>query len=400
MKLSLFLALLLVGLNVATASAACGARNFIFLIHGISGGQGTFGSMPEYLHAADACNRVSNFIYDTGNDKLNVYDFAQGLDAFIREKTTKEGFVPSDRISLIMHSQGGLVGSVWLNKMRIEDAALYKQVDSFITLSTPYWGSFMATVGSRFFYTLPRGMGNPISPMGRIELREMRYGSDTVRNLQLSYDELFKNSHVRLLALGGLKTIANAFVGEDDNTVPVYSSNPDHYAYSGELSLTGSTDVAAKAFTKTTNGTFIAVPATHFRAERPGIAKIDDSCTLEECDHPSMGHIMKHLNGEKPQGPKSYSFRRYRVQVFINNEHNAEDVEDLEYEIDDPSVEKQKSFELKSGEVASETFSGKLETSDEQEVSIHIKSNRKIIQTIRTPVSGGFTTFVHLNVVR
>jgi hypothetical protein len=59
---------------------------------------------------------------------------------------------------------------------------VYQKIDAFITLSTPHWGAEIAYIGKHFFFTLPEGIRNPISPFGRVELNEMSYGSRTIEN--------------------------------------------------------------------------------------------------------------------------------------------------------------------------------------------------------------------------
>src|SRR5690606_34587065 len=148
------------------------------------------------------------------------------------------------------------------SKAKSENSDLYNKVDSFITLSTPYWGSSMAIIGERFFFTLPEDVKNPLSPVGKIELQEMSYGSATIKSLQEKYDDIYTNTHVRFLAIGGLKRDYNPIYGEDDTTVSVYSSRPDHFSLNETVHLTNENpETESSAFVKTASIPFIPVTA-------------------------------------------------------------------------------------------------------------------------------------------
>ena len=126
MKISILFALLLV-LTIPLTTQAEEKKMFerkpkhvIFLIHGIGGNKTHFGYMakalPKILNKKDPSTRylVRSIEYNTGNNEKTAYDFAQDVDLMIKRVTTSGKFREDDKISLIMHSQGGLIGSIWM----------------------------------------------------------------------------------------------------------------------------------------------------------------------------------------------------------------------------------------------------------------------------------------------
>lgn len=367
---------------------ACKSRNHIFLIHGIAGTEKTFGVMDRYLEKINPCTVATYFVYDTGDSKQSTYNFSDTLDEFVNKSLIRNSFGPQDRISFIMHSQGGIVGSLWLLNARFNHPEIYARVDSFITLSTPYWGSKMAKMGKKFFFNMPEQFDNPLSPMGRIELQEMSYGSPTINALQSNFEQIFKNTHVRFLAIGGVKRVVNPLVGEGDTTVTVYSSNPNHH-YS-ELSLRGKD----KHLARLNDVPFISVEATHIKTSLPGIAKIERNCMRETfCEHPSLQHILSHLQGAKVLPAKDEAdFRKYRLHIYVKGE-----VKGLHVRLVRPDGGKEKlKFDEKSDDLMSTYYWHYNEDSRPEAMEVQFYLGKKLLKKAKVTVQGGYSTFVNL----
>lgn len=388
-------------MSFSSFAKECESRNHIFLIHGIGGDEKTFGVMDQYLEKINPCYKVTAFTYNTGISDLSTGDFANHLNVFIEGKMLENGFDVNDKISFIMHSQGGIVGSLWLLKTRMERPDLYKKFDAFITLSTPYWGSTMAIIGKRFFFTLPPELDNPIAPVGRLELRDMSFGSPTMKMMQENFEQIYGNgTHVRFLAVGGLKRDYNAEYGEDDTTVSVYSSRPDHYALQETFDPSSENNLSESAFKFTNNIIpFVPVTATHFKIEIPGVAKIEDKCLKREnCKHPSIDHIVRHLDGEAPQVDPEFVFRKYRVQMYLTGwEGKIEDKDEVILSLVKPHGETEDvDFSIKRNAVLHATFSGILKNTEEHKINLKLKIKGKVVREFNAPVKGGFTTFLNL----
>ncbi len=387
--------ILLLILLVSFPAISCVSKNHIFLIHGISGSINTFGSMEKYLNKIDACNVTTSFGYDTGNSKLSTYDFAQHFHEFVMAKVRAGVISDSDKISLIMHSQGGVIGNIWLNAIKQIDNNLFNKVDSFITLSTPHWGADMANLGKSVFFTLPPGMGNALSPFGRIELNEMSYGSGTIREMVWAHDNLFSSGKVRPLALAGHKKGINIKT-ESDVVVPVYSSRADHYKGDADLSLRS--EKTKVKFIKTKKTPLVLVNATHIKMDLPGIADIPTNCLTDKlCSHPSITAITNHLKGRTTSSDET-ELKQFRIGLYINNE-SSENFDDDDIKVE---VIKSQNFSLSS---LQDGYKGKAQLKDGRAFTIEGQSSKKGMQkliinlTIKNQISRSFLVEVEVDSV-
>lgn len=381
---------------------SCETRNHIFLIHGISGSINTFGSMEQYLNKIDSCHVTTSFGYDTGNSSLSTYDFAQHFHQFVLDKVNSGVISQTDKISLIMHSQGGVIGNIWLNAIRQMDQALFLQIDSFITLSTPHWGADMANLGKSIFFTLPPGMGNALSPFGRIELNEMSYGSGTIRELVWSHDDVLNSGKVRPLALAGHKKGINLKT-ESDVVVPVYSSRADHYKGDADISL--SSESVETTFVKTKTTPLVLVNATHIKMDQPGIADIPTKCLTEKfCDHPSITSITQHLKGRSIASDKT-PLKQFRINLYVNNGSvETIDEKDLILEVKKTNnvtlAPMQGAYygkaSLKNGKAF--TIEGQSLQTGARKMMLSLKI-KNITRLIPVEFEGGFSTLVNVNLI-
>lgn len=362
--------------------------------------------MEKYLEGADACYSVHSFEYDTGNSSLTTYDFAQSFDKFLINKIDQKEIKTIDRISLIMHSQGGLVGNLWLSSARINRPMIYQQVDAFITLSTPHWGAEVANFGRHLFYSLPRGLRNPISPFGRMELNEMSYGSQTIENLNSIFVENFRPLNFRPLAVGGIHKIKNKVIGEHDVVVPVFSSRPDHFSAYEEVNINQHSGViASSSFTKTNHIPFVTVAATHLKLDLPGVATIPEECLGSSgCDHPSLPVIINHLKGRSIASINE-KLDHFRTSINLRNSTGSKiDKKDVEIEIVEdqmvsiPLSQKMNKYrgDAKRDQGLAFSFHGHTKGSGIQKIKIILTVKNKFKREIEIPVEGGFTTFLQL----
>ncbi len=384
--------LILVLAFLGTAQAQeCSSKNHIFLIHGIGGSAKTFGVMDKYLAQTNPCYIGTAFEYDTGNSGLSTHDFAGAFDKFLHQKLSQNGFTTNDKISLVMHSQGGLVGSLWLLSIRETRPEIYSKVDSFITLSTPFYGSKAARLGRKILFSR-LGLSkeeNPLSPMGRTELKEMSYGSSTILHLKNSFPQLFENNHIRFLAVSGEKKVSNADVGEGDTTVSPYSANPNHYAY--KISQTGITEQHRLEIVP-----YTSVIATHFPTTIPGIARLEDDCLKQAvCDHPSIDLITNHLNGEKNE-LKKRDFQKFRLHIYFHRPgEEFKSKEKFNVIAEDEEGQKWKvKLTHRRGNYLSRTFFGKADDSQEKVLTLKLRQGKNVIRTDRIRYKGGLSTFV------
>lgn len=389
------------------AQSLCPNANHIFLIHGIGGNAKSFGHMDEYLKRLDACYQVHSFEYDTGNSSLSTYDFAFHFQEFLSEKITKEEVRTFDKISLIMHSQGGLVGNLWLDLVRETSPAIYNQIDAFITLSTPHWGAEIANIGKHLFFTLPEGVRNPLSPFGRIELNEMSYGSRTIENLNTIISRNFRPLNFRPLALGGIHKINNKVIGENDVVVPIFSSRPDHFFASHEVNINENNGhIPLSIFTKTNRMPFVTVAATHLKLDLPGIATIPSKCLeTRGCDHPALPVIVDHLKGRSIASTEE-KLDHFRSNIYLKNSSGQKfeknDVKLVVIKSDNifiPLTQKLKGYrgESKRDEGLAFSFHGHTRENGIQKLRIKLKVKNKFERELEIPVEGGYSSVVQLH---
>lgn len=185
----------------SNASSSNKPRHLIITVHGLSGNVETFGMFgdvtKQYLEQLDSRYEVKpvNFVYPTGkSEKLSAYDFAmgpKGLTAFIDEQFKDRPMSPQDKISFVCHSQGGLVTYMWFFTTvlsRTEGHQYLPQIDSIITLGTPFWGSKIASIltdeNNLDIVWLLKALAPKNSPITRREISDLAFASDTVNNFR------------------------------------------------------------------------------------------------------------------------------------------------------------------------------------------------------------------------
>ncbi len=313
--------LLSILLYTSSSFANCKGTHYIYLIHGIAASGTTFGSMAETLEKQllDQCIKIKTYEYDTGNRFKTIWDFAKKFE----KESVFNKLKKDDTFSMVMHSQGGLVGLAFLELAKVSPN--FHKIDSFITLSTPFHGAHVAKWGDFFLFIDGR-----LSPFGKQELIGMKYGSLNYYQLINAQKNLLPQT--RALSFGGYSFKHGGLLGEDDNIVPVYSSR------------TNSIFLDARAEYKNNELTcgaqplnsvpYILVKASHFKFDRHGIAKIPPECINDiNCGHPALIPIIDHLNGrdiEQKQIDNQKQLSRFRVTLYIESS-NAPKVEVLTY---------------------------------------------------------------------
>jgi len=192
-------------------------KHYIFFVHGYKGNENTFGSMPEVfaqqlnLLKPEECVITFRLSYSTGDNEKSVFDFAQQINEQIQSKILNRelNYDPKNKISFVTHSQGGLLTAISLQRAIIDAENIHLSkyiplVKNFITLGTPFWGSWIAELADR--NTGKKALQiidwiNNDKPMGKKELADMSYGSENIYNLhnwwrtfKLKMDELIEKS--------------------------------------------------------------------------------------------------------------------------------------------------------------------------------------------------------------
>lgn len=382
-------------------------KHFVVLIHGIGGNKKSFGSLEKILNQESLNFTAKTFEYRTGSN-LTTYDFAKDLHDYISNLLRVEG-TGNDKISLVMHSQGGIVGFFWLKYILENRIGYHKNLSSFITLSTPHWGADMANIGKKIFYSLPEEIENPISPFGRRELNEMSFGSETIYDMAKTVDLIFKSlTHVKVLNIGGIKRFYNSIIGEDDVVVPAYSMRSERFYHKDEIRLFEKPVERPYLFPEDNQKRqFILIPAEHIRIDQDGIADIPESCLqIKTCQHPTLPIILNHLWGNKINFNDNIELTQFRVTLFLKSENLMKQdekdftikVEGLNENLQIPLIEKltpHRGF-AKIDDLIAFTFSGKSRLKGRQKVYVLIYYKNTFLRRYEIPVEGGLSTFLDI----
>lgn len=302
-------------------------RHIVFLIHGLAADKTVFGAMePALKKGLPALNPrfdydVVNFEYDTGNDHKDTYQFARQFAQFLEQTFASRPLRPQDRISLVAHSQGGVVAMIWLARSAAGDPEysprFSKYLESFVTLATPYWGAKVALFASTVknvtdFYHVPFPF-----KMGKQELRDLSLGSVATlkfrrKTLAPDFQDVLRDlrGRIRPLQITGLVSSLESlhpFVTgedefEDDTAVPVPSGRFD-YLYSATSERSGA-PISYDSFRQTGTAHLMVVDSMHLtpitdHRDFPGIAQVWKSCIDDpDCEHPAYRHVLRHVAGQ------------------------------------------------------------------------------------------------------
>ena len=327
-------------------------KHTIFLIHGINGNKTHFGHMVKALRRLlsemdpDTRYVIKNVEYETGNDEKAPYDFAKDLAAIVNETTRSIFFNDNDKFSLIMHSQGGLIGSIWLFQSMLDTpeyspSSSIDHLDAFITLGTPFWGAKVAQWGYELKVLAKRlRIKIPLS-VGEQELFQMSFGSDMIYDfrqaiLDPQYNEIIDKlrGQVRFLNIVGVADILNPIgifvsgVGqyEDDGAVPLASARFNFLAVQSIKNDYKDNDRVGIEQTREINlAPYVVVNAMH-RSPAPeqenffGIAQVPKKCINDEnYGHPTYPYIWRHILGKPVEqlDTKLGDFKTFLLDVNI-----------------------------------------------------------------------------------
>ncbi|MBU0468063.1 MAG: putative lipase [Candidatus Omnitrophica bacterium] len=328
-------------------------KHTVFLIHGISGTKEHFGKMEQalskVLNAKDPNVEylVESLEFDTGNDEKNIYDFAKDINLQIIRVTAEGMFQKEDKISFVMHSEGGLIGSVWLFQSLLgnkgfSSSSIIEHIDSFITLGTPFWGSKSAEFGRNidgFFNSL--GIDLDV-PFGTKELEDMSIGSDLINDFRMALvdskhkdDIAYLKDNIRFLNIAAAAQVLDSFgifasggeKYEDDGAVLLPSARFDFlfsrslfdsYEEGDRVSLTN-TRVVEFAPCIIVNGMHRApIPEL---MEFADIVYVPKACIDNEyCQHPTFQYVWKQLLGEEivQEKVEQRNFKSFLIDLNVH----------------------------------------------------------------------------------
>lgn len=347
------------------------ADHHIFFLHGIGGNDQSFGAMPQTivgdLESRQPEYKVKSHIYSykTEDKSLTTDDFAKEFDAYMHEKLVGS-LKAEDKISFIVHSQGGLVATIWYYHASIESPEFHSEyadrIDSFITLGTPFWGSKIASMylenphlGKIMDRLSSKGI---IGALGERQLVEMALGSKTIERFRQNTVKLVKNdaaraeimtSRIRSLNVVGIANfyrmleeksngksvwfkklrpfVFGKYHYESDMAVDIPSGNYDSIYYLEDPSKKTNRILFNDKFESKFSRLFI-VPAIHASPvadEFFDLAYLPKDCSIDNyCGHPTYEYVLKHMLGGTVEGihpsmsSKMNEISGYRIQLRVN----------------------------------------------------------------------------------
>jgi hypothetical protein len=325
----------LVLLTCATTAAAQTPLT-IYLIHGLGGDKTTFCDLTQQLQDKFGKDRVRivPLAYETQNPNKIPMDFVMEIRSQITEDYRANSLPIDAPYSLIMHSQGGIVGRNFVfhcvNGRGVNSCAgadVPKNLRHFITLGTPHWGSPFAMKASE---SMLIGM---LSGGLTRQNKHLSIGSTTMVNDRHSFMaesekgiRLFPEQ-TRVVAIAGLLSevfqelkfplstalslIAGTDKNEDDLVVPLTYANPDFY-YNVENPETGA---MTSGMTRISDANYMVKSRQpHIYLQHlPGLA-----CVKEKTAEQHLGYhlILRELNDSFFENEKVSSYVSSKAQQF------------------------------------------------------------------------------------
>ncbi len=336
------------------------SRHHIFLIHGLGGSSADFGHMTNALGSAlntasDDLHIINSFDYRPENDIMNFYSFARQFAGHINRYFVSEPLSTSDKVSVVMHAQGGLIGTVWLMGSLMGDpiysSEIVPNIDSFITLNTSFWDPKSVHQANQMNDLLQQVSGFNLSdPMNRHQLEEMNFGSDSMYSFMQTLLSLDRNllSDIRILNIAGVPNsrdaldpvLSNAQYAREAGISPPSSrlNFLYHDATSSpmdQLVTPVPSEIDVADFATVSNLEIAPVTATEpMPSDGPinvpslstGLVHIPSSCVTDHpCSHPIFPLLLGHISGTHPSvGSGSMASdepRSFTVNINLRTTH-------------------------------------------------------------------------------
>lgn len=165
-------------------------KNYIISMHGLSGSpesfQGLLPSLTEHLSQINLNYDYvpKNFKYSSGVKDAEIEGFVSEFENFLIKEVPvlNEG----DKISMVAHSQGGLVGYIWylktLDGVDLRQKGYLEKVNGFVTLGTPFWGSHTTFLLKKFI---------PNEDIQDFIFEKIKYGDQEVTDITAAFEKIY-----------------------------------------------------------------------------------------------------------------------------------------------------------------------------------------------------------------
>jgi pimeloyl-ACP methyl ester carboxylesterase len=329
------------------------AKHYIFTVHGLAGNATTFTDLlpviKTHLEYVDSKYEVIGeaFTYNTGNMAADVPQFIESFEQFLDNFFKLHSLNANDKISIVCHSQGGLVTTLWYAKsLAGEDKRqleISSHVRTIVTEGTPFWGSKMAhIINDRLPFQWMQSLVYDVMAVGKMEVRDMSTAStkifDFFRDKASAKVEYLNTPH--MLNIAGLahnplqSPLFN--VGkrwEADQVVNVPSTRLGFYFYSDTINLAinqkFANDIDTKDFTYSQyfsrDPVFRLMETIHTKTKKTkhGMAQVPAYCVNPEaCDQVTYPPVFAHLSRceEKINSCDREKYELIRAKLYKGDE--------------------------------------------------------------------------------
>lgn len=304
------------------------AKHYIFTVHGLAGNETTFGSLlpnlKNHLEYVDPKYEVvtHTFLYATGNMNADVPQFIESFEKFVNQYFTDNPLKKDDKISIVAHSQGGLVTTLWYAKSisgtDLRQIEIANKVKAIVTQGTPFWGSNMAhIVNDKLPFTWMQDLFYKMMAVGKLEVRDMSTASNRIfeffREKAAANIEYLQSPH--MLNIAGVNPTDSlqsskfnmGFRLESDQVVNVPSARLGFYYYSDSIvkHIHGSVPETvtlndfnySQYFSHDPKLKLIETIHTQVGKKSYGMALVPDKCIdTTKCDQPTYAPVLTHLS--------------------------------------------------------------------------------------------------------
>jgi pimeloyl-ACP methyl ester carboxylesterase len=176
--------------NIQRDLASVKPKNYIIVMHGLSGSPESFqGMLPSLEDHLGQINPNYDYIplrfkYSSGAKGADIERFVSEFENYLVKEIPVLN--QEDKISIIAHSQGGLVGYLWylkaLDGVDLKQRSYMERVNGFVTLGTPFWGS-------RTTFLLGKVL--PSKAIKDFVYDKMRYGDQEVVDITSASEKIY-----------------------------------------------------------------------------------------------------------------------------------------------------------------------------------------------------------------
>ena len=334
------------------------AKHYIFTVHGLAGNDTTFGSLlpilKNHLEYVDPKYEVvtQTFRYATGTMDADVPQFIDGFEKFLDTFFSQNGLTKDDKISIVCHSQGGLVTTLWYAKAisgtDLRQIEIANKVKTIVTQGTPFWGSGMAhIINDKLPFEWMQNLVYKFMAVGKLEVRDMSTASNRIfdffREKATANVEYLQSPH--MLNIAGVHPRSSmqsskfnmGFRLESDQVVNVPSARLGFYYYSDSIvkyiyekvpeNVTLNDFNYSQYFSHNPKLKLIETIHTKVGKKNYGMANVPGKCIdTSSCDQPTYAPVFTHLSRceEKENSCNQGNYKFLRAKLYEGDESFGE----------------------------------------------------------------------------